>query len=446
MSFKFNRNDPFQILNQSSFPQQKISKYNDEQNSLQHNDHLSDYDFEKQFKNQFNFAKKNDEGEVSNNEARRSFRSAFFTIFNTKSHYDLFCFNDEENNPSNEKNNNEEIKFNEHDNKPYPSYEDGSNENPLFGETQGIKSFENKNLNGQYQKQSSNSLNNDSFLNPENQYSSIQNFGSLNLNSNLNTDTSSLENKHSNFNFSNKNYGQINKLISNSTIATPNSLTDDQNFTIKHNKFIDKLQEILSNNSLHNIISWDSEGKLILIKNKSKLESEVIPFYFKHNKYSNFVRQLNIYKFKKIKEFPEKNYTAYQNPFFSKETQITGFSMLIGSNEDYENNKSLSSLSNGQNEKIIKTEKNTDIMNTKSKNESFSSIYNNGEKDGNGKSKNFFLNKKQKFNDWQFIKEMNEKLNLIKNKIEILEQKVSTLIEFNEKQSDQLNCKNEISS
>jgi len=46
---------------------------------------------------------------------------------------------------------------------------------------------------------------------------------------------------------------------------------------------------------------WSEKGDTFIIKNPDKFASEVIPTFFKHRKFSSFVRQLNFYGFRKVK-------------------------------------------------------------------------------------------------------------------------------------------------
>ena len=49
------------------------------------------------------------------------------------------------------------------------------------------------------------------------------------------------------------------------------------------------------------IATWSSDGLTFLIKNTHLFETTIIPQYFKHSKFSSFVRQLNFYGFRKIR-------------------------------------------------------------------------------------------------------------------------------------------------
>ena len=69
----------------------------------------------------------------------------------------------------------------------------------------------------------------------------------------------------------------------------------------KNNSFIFKLYEILNNTLYHKIICWNNDGSAILIKDTNKLCEIVLPIFFKHNNFSSFVRQLNLYGFHKSK-------------------------------------------------------------------------------------------------------------------------------------------------
>ena len=81
--------------------------------------------------------------------------------------------------------------------------------------------------------------------------------------------------------------------------------------------FLSKLYDILNNESYRNIISWDVEGKKILIFNAVNLCNEVIPKFYKHRNYSSFIRQLNLYGFHKTKGINE-NIEKYEHKNFDK--------------------------------------------------------------------------------------------------------------------------------
>jgi hypothetical protein len=50
-----------------------------------------------------------------------------------------------------------------------------------------------------------------------------------------------------------------------------------------------------------NIASWSDDGKLFIVKDPELFASDVIPQVFRHSNFASFVRQLNFYGFKKIK-------------------------------------------------------------------------------------------------------------------------------------------------
>jgi len=50
-----------------------------------------------------------------------------------------------------------------------------------------------------------------------------------------------------------------------------------------------------------NICGWSEDGLTFIVKNTALFETTIIPQFFKHNKFSSFVRQLNFYGFRKVK-------------------------------------------------------------------------------------------------------------------------------------------------
>ena len=47
------------------------------------------------------------------------------------------------------------------------------------------------------------------------------------------------------------------------------------------------------------IACWSEDGKTFIVKNTSIFEKQTIPTFFKHSKFSSFVRQLNFYGYVK---------------------------------------------------------------------------------------------------------------------------------------------------
>mmetsp|Transcript_21474 Transcript_21474/g.33973 ORF Transcript_21474/g.33973 Transcript_21474/m.33973 type:complete len:117 (+) Transcript_21474:52-402(+) len=79
-----------------------------------------------------------------------------------------------------------------------------------------------------------------------------------------------------------------------------------------------------------NIASWAKDGASFFVKSKDFFSRDVIPQFFKHNKYASFVRQLNFYGFRKVHQVPatssetlqiNMDWDEFQHPFFSAWTR-----------------------------------------------------------------------------------------------------------------------------
>ena len=81
--------------------------------------------------------------------------------------------------------------------------------------------------------------------------------------------------------------------------------------------FIMKTFKILDERNNYDIVEWADNGNCFIVKNKERFENEILPKYFKHRKFSSFVRQLNMYDFHKIRK--EKEIPIFRHKYKYKE-------------------------------------------------------------------------------------------------------------------------------
>lgn len=91
--------------------------------------------------------------------------------------------------------------------------------------------------------------------------------------------------------------------------------------TCKHRfKFVKRLSDILLNDMLNHIVAWSIDGTLVEIKDPGAFSEIVLPQYYRHNNLTNFIRQLNMYNFKKIKRLDNNELSiSYKNPLFTRD-------------------------------------------------------------------------------------------------------------------------------
>ncbi|CDS13061.1 hypothetical protein LRAMOSA05245 [Lichtheimia ramosa] len=68
--------------------------------------------------------------------------------------------------------------------------------------------------------------------------------------------------------------------------------------------FISKLYSMVGDKKHQDLICWNNAGTSFLITNSKSFSQQVLPEYFKHGNFSSFVRQLNMYGFRKINKAP----------------------------------------------------------------------------------------------------------------------------------------------
>ncbi|CAK74118.1 unnamed protein product (macronuclear) [Paramecium tetraurelia] len=88
-----------------------------------------------------------------------------------------------------------------------------------------------------------------------------------------------------------------------------------QNYFIKFWR-LSKL--IIQNQEYDNIIRWNDFGDKFMILDKPTFIQKILPKYFRHQKFSSFLRQLNLYGFLRV--CTERNNSCYYNLQFNKQS------------------------------------------------------------------------------------------------------------------------------
>lgn len=87
--------------------------------------------------------------------------------------------------------------------------------------------------------------------------------------------------------------------------------------------FLAKLWSLVEDPETDPLICWSPEGNSFHVFDQGAFAKDVLPKYFKHNNMASFVRQLNMYGFRKVVHIeqgglvkPEKDDTEFQHPYF----------------------------------------------------------------------------------------------------------------------------------
>ncbi|KAF9952719.1 stress-responsive transcription factor hsf1 [Mortierella alpina] len=64
--------------------------------------------------------------------------------------------------------------------------------------------------------------------------------------------------------------------------------------------FLTKLYNMVGDEASNNLIKWSDDGQSFIVVRHVEFAKEVLPKFFKHNNFSSFVRQLNMYGFHKV--------------------------------------------------------------------------------------------------------------------------------------------------
>uniref|UniRef100_A0A3B3TL88 Heat shock transcription factor 1 n=1 Tax=Poecilia latipinna TaxID=48699 RepID=A0A3B3TL88_9TELE len=89
--------------------------------------------------------------------------------------------------------------------------------------------------------------------------------------------------------------------------------------------FLTKLWTLVEDPETDPLICWSPSGTSFHVFDQCRFSKEVLPKFFKHNNMASFIRQLNMYGFRKVVHIeqgglvkPEKDDTEFQHPFFVK--------------------------------------------------------------------------------------------------------------------------------
>ncbi|EIE78527.1 hypothetical protein RO3G_03231 [Rhizopus delemar RA 99-880] len=80
-----------------------------------------------------------------------------------------------------------------------------------------------------------------------------------------------------------------------------------------NNTFVHKLYNMVIDNQYQHLIAWNYTGSSFVVCNILEFSRDVLPKHFKHNNFSSFVRQLNMYGFHKVNKSPKGHRTLAEN-------------------------------------------------------------------------------------------------------------------------------------
>ncbi|KAI8063788.1 HSF-type DNA-binding-domain-containing protein [Gongronella butleri] len=79
------------------------------------------------------------------------------------------------------------------------------------------------------------------------------------------------------------------------------------------NTFVHKLFNMVVDDQYQHLIAWSYTGSSFIVCNIMDFSKDVLPKHFKHNNFSSFVRQLNMYGFHKVNKSPRGHRTLAEN-------------------------------------------------------------------------------------------------------------------------------------
>ncbi|XP_012674125.1 heat shock factor protein 4 [Clupea harengus] len=104
---------------------------------------------------------------------------------------------------------------------------------------------------------------------------------------------------------------------------SPGSIGVDGGYASNVPAFLTKLWTLVEDPDTNHLICWSATGTSFHVFDQGRFAKEVLPKYFKHNNMASFVRQLNMYGFRKVVNIeqsglvkPERDDTEFQHLYF----------------------------------------------------------------------------------------------------------------------------------
>ncbi|XP_028814861.1 heat shock factor protein 4 isoform X2 [Denticeps clupeoides] len=104
---------------------------------------------------------------------------------------------------------------------------------------------------------------------------------------------------------------------------SPGSIGVDGGYASNVPAFLTKLWTLVEDPETNHLICWSATGTSFHVFDQGRFAKEVLPKYFKHNNMASFVRQLNMYGFRKVVNIeqsglvkPERDDTEFQHLYF----------------------------------------------------------------------------------------------------------------------------------
>ncbi|XP_048829628.1 heat shock factor protein 4 [Brienomyrus brachyistius] len=104
---------------------------------------------------------------------------------------------------------------------------------------------------------------------------------------------------------------------------SPGSVAMDGSYSSNVPAFLTKLWTLVEDPETSHLICWSTTGTSFHVFDQGRFAKEVLPKYFKHSNMASFVRQLNMYGFRKVVNIeqsglvkPERDDTEFQHLYF----------------------------------------------------------------------------------------------------------------------------------